>query len=71
MHRMFCTSDALRVAGEIAEALPEAHARRFLHRDLKPANIMLTGQGHVRSWTSASPSGSRCRSMPPHLLAIT
>jgi len=41
-------SDALRVAGEIAEALQEAHARRFLHRDLKPANIMLTGQGHVK-----------------------
>ena len=41
-------SDALRVAGEIAEALQEAHARRFLHRDLKPANIMLTKQGHVK-----------------------
>jgi serine/threonine-protein kinase len=41
-------SDALRMAGEIAEALQEAHARRFLHRDLKPANIMLTEQGHVK-----------------------
>ena len=41
-------SDALRLAGEIAEALQEAHARRFLHRDLKPANIMLTEQGHVK-----------------------
>jgi eukaryotic-like serine/threonine-protein kinase len=40
--------DALRVAGEIAEVLQEAHARRFLHRDLKPANIMLTEQGHVK-----------------------
>jgi tetratricopeptide (TPR) repeat protein len=40
--------EALRVAGEIAEALEEAHARRFLHRDLKPANIMLTTQGHVK-----------------------
>ena len=36
------------MAGEIAEALQEAHARRFLHRDLKPANIMLTEQGHVK-----------------------
>ena len=41
-------SEALRVAGEIAESLQEAHARRFLHRDLKPANIMLTEQGHVK-----------------------
>ena len=41
-------SDALLAAGEIAEALQEAHARRFLHRDLKPANIMLTKQGHVK-----------------------
>ena len=30
-------SDALHIAGEIAEALQEAHAGRFLHRDLKPA----------------------------------
>ena len=41
-------ADILRVAGEIAEALQEAHARRFLHRDLKPANIMLTQHGHVK-----------------------
>ncbi len=40
--------DALRVAGEIAEALQEAHARGFLHRDLKPSNVMLTAQGHVK-----------------------
>jgi eukaryotic-like serine/threonine-protein kinase len=40
--------DALRVAGEIAEALQEAHACGLLHRDLKPANIMLTQQGHVK-----------------------
>lgn len=41
-------AEALRVAGEIAEALQEAHAGGFLHRDLKPANIMLTQQRHVK-----------------------
>lgn len=41
-------AEILRVAGEIAETLQEAHTRRILHRDLKPANIMLTQQGHVK-----------------------
>jgi eukaryotic-like serine/threonine-protein kinase len=40
--------DALRLAGEIADALQEAHAGGFLHRDLKPSNVMLTPQGHVK-----------------------
>ena len=41
-------SEALRIAGEIAEAIEEAHANNLVHRDLKPANIMLTGQGRVK-----------------------
>jgi serine/threonine-protein kinase len=40
--------EALRLAGEIAEALQEAHGRRFLHRDLKPANVIVTDHGHAK-----------------------
>jgi tRNA A-37 threonylcarbamoyl transferase component Bud32/tetratricopeptide (TPR) repeat protein len=39
--------EALRIAGEIAEALENAHANRLVHRDLKPANVMIS-QGHVK-----------------------
>jgi serine/threonine protein kinase len=40
--------ETLHLAGEIAEALQEAHERGILHRDLKPSNIILTQQGHVK-----------------------
>ena len=39
---------AVEIAGEIAEALEEAHKKRIVHRDLKPANVMLAEQGHVK-----------------------
>ena len=35
----------LRYAGEIADALDQAHRRGITHRDLKPGNIMLTKTG--------------------------
>ena len=41
-------SEAFRIAGEIAEALAEAHVGQVIHRDLKPGNVMLTAQGHVK-----------------------
>lgn len=41
-------AEALRIIGEMAEAIEEAHNTNLIHRDLKPANIMLTAQGHVK-----------------------
>ena len=40
--------EALEIAGEVAEALEDAHAHRVVHRDLKPSNVMVTPQGHVK-----------------------
>jgi serine/threonine-protein kinase len=37
--------DALRYAGQIAEALEAGHRRGIVHRDLKPANILVNKEG--------------------------
>jgi serine/threonine protein kinase len=39
------SSDALRYAVEMADALDKAHRKGVIHRDLKPGNVMLTPQG--------------------------
>jgi serine/threonine-protein kinase len=36
---------AVRIAGQIAESLDEAHRRGIVHRDLKPHNVMLVQRG--------------------------
>ncbi len=41
-------ADALAIAGEIAEAMDEAHRRQVIHRDLKPSNVMIAESGHVK-----------------------
>jgi eukaryotic-like serine/threonine-protein kinase len=40
--------DALKIAGQVADALGEAHAHNIIHRDIKPANVMITSRDQVK-----------------------
>jgi WD40 repeat protein len=53
-------ADALRIGGEIADALAAAHARGLIHRDIKPANIWL----ETRSEPRPSGSGDNGKPLP-------
>ena len=46
--RAFPIDEALRVAGQICQALEAAHARGIIHRDLKPANVKAPPGGPVK-----------------------
>jgi TolB-like protein/Flp pilus assembly protein TadD/tRNA A-37 threonylcarbamoyl transferase component Bud32 len=41
--RQLPVADAVRIAGEVADALSYAHAHGVIHRDIKPENILLSG----------------------------
>ena len=45
--RSMPVAEALRYAGDIADAAGYAHQRGMVHRDIKPANIMLSVQGQA------------------------
>jgi len=44
----FSLEDAIKVAGEIGEALQAAHEKEIVHRDVKSANVMLTSKRRAK-----------------------
>ncbi|WP_338846139.1 protein kinase [Massilia sp. W12] len=46
--RQFSLDDAVRMTGELLDALDYAHNNGIVHRDIKPANVMLDGQNRVK-----------------------
>jgi serine/threonine protein kinase len=41
-------AEAVRLIGQVGQALAWAHKRRFIHRDVKPDNILVTADGQAK-----------------------